>query len=113
MSESTENQVPHPLTTDGWMPVDCEEHATVRHSQIADVQRAVSAAGAIARLLHNSLCEPDATGAQPLGRGMEIDLTDALLCLSDYAFDRIEDMGETAGQILEYQREQGGRHGQG
>jgi hypothetical protein len=111
MAEPIEQTAPHPLTTDGWMSISGEEHATVRNSQIADVQRAVNAAKVISRLLHNSLGEPEGTGAQPLGRGVEIDLADALICLSDYAFDRIEDMDQTASMILEYKRERGGRHG--
>ena len=111
MTEDIKEAIPHPLTTDGWLLVDAEEHATVRSQQIADVQRAVSAITAIGRLLHNSLGEPDATGAQPLGIGIELGLADAVICLGDYAYDRIEDMGQTAGSILQYECEQGGDHG--
>jgi hypothetical protein len=111
MTETIQEAVPHPLTTDGWMPIDGEEHATVRNSQIADVQRAVNAIKTIGRLLHNSLGEPDGTGSQPLDRGTEIDLADALICLGDYAYDRVEDMNQTAQCFLQYERERGENHG--
>ncbi len=105
MSESINETDPHPLITDGWMSIDGEEHATVRSAQVADITRAVSAMKTIGRLIHNSLCEPDMTGAQPLGRGVEIDLADAVICLSDYVYGRIEDMNNTAAGILKYERE--------
>jgi len=105
MSEATAEALPHPLTTDGWMPADGEEHATVKNWQIANVFRAVSAIGTISRLLHNSLGEPDGTGAQPLGRGTELDLADALICLGDYAYSQTEDMRGTDNDFRQYRRE--------
>ena len=82
-----------------------------RRAQIADVNRAANAIGTISLLIRNSLSEPDGTGEQPLGRAVEIDLADALICLANYAYEVVEDMRTTDSYAQQYGRKHGGDHG--
>lgn len=58
-------------------------------------------------MVRNSLGEPDCSGAQPLSRGTEMALLDAVYCLADYVFDNMEGMRETASTIRKYDLERG------
>lgn len=81
------------------------ELSTVHSHRIADVTRAADGIKIIARMVHNSLGEPDCSGAQPLSRGTELALLDALYCLGDYVFDNMEGMRETASQLARFEKE--------
>jgi hypothetical protein len=101
----TERKLPHPFVRDGWLSDDEPEHATVCSCHIANVTRATDGIRAISRIVHNSLGEPDATGAEPLGRGVEMNLLDALECLGDYIFEQMESMRATAALHAKWERE--------
>jgi len=92
----------HPFVKDGWLDDDEPELSMVHSSRIADVTRAADGVKTIARLVHNSLGEPDATGAQPLGLGTELGLLGALECLGGYIFDQMEDMRATAAMHAKF-----------
>jgi hypothetical protein len=100
----------HPLVIDGWLSDDEPEFSMVHSARIADVSRAADGVKTIARLVHNSLGEPEATGAQPLGIETELSLLGALECLGGYIFDQMEDMRETASMHAKFQRDSGGSH---
>ncbi|WP_321951926.1 hypothetical protein [Paraburkholderia bannensis] len=86
----------HPLLTDDWLDQSVGENSIVHSSRIANVTRAGAAVRDLARVVYNSLQEPDATGAEPLGRGIELTIVDAMCCLGDYIFEQTEQMRETA-----------------
>jgi len=100
----------HFLTRDGWTSDDESEHAMVRSMEIADITRASIAARTLARILHNSLSEPAATGSDSLGEGVNCDLADAIYCLNDYIFERTNEMREVAEHFEEHKRTLGGGH---
>ncbi|MFX1766391.1 hypothetical protein PWP93_28185 [Paraburkholderia sp. A1RI-2L] len=100
----------HYLTADGWTSRDEHEHSTVKSAFIADITRASIAARTLARMLHNSLSEPDATGGRSLGAGVHDDFADAIYCLNDYIFERTNEMREVAERFEDYKRTQGGHH---
>jgi hypothetical protein len=102
MSETTAE---HYLVQDYWAGEDDPELSTVHSSRIANVSRASDGIKSISRIVHNSLSEPDMSGAAPLGRGTELALLYALECLGDYIFDQMEDMRETAAMHAQFDRE--------
>lgn len=93
----------HPLMSDGWLHDDDEEFSTVHTASIADITRASDAVRVIARLVHNSLGEPEGSGAAPLGRSVEM-----TLCLGDYIFEKTEAMREVANGYRRAVRGKGG-----
>lgn len=90
---------------------DEPEHSTVHSFRIANVTRAADGIRALPRLVHNSLGEPDMSGAQSLGRGVELELLDALYCLGDYVFAEMEGMRETAADHADFNRKREVAHG--
>ncbi|MFP3703389.1 hypothetical protein SB783_05250 [Paraburkholderia sp. SIMBA_009] len=86
----------HPLLTDDWLDQSVGERSIVHSTRIANVTRAGAAVRDLARVVYNSLHEPDATGTEPLGRGAELTIIDAMFCLGDYIFEQTEQMRETA-----------------
>jgi hypothetical protein len=106
-SQSAEESRKHPLMLDGWTNEGDPEWSKVSTSGIADVTRAATSIQTVARLLHNSLGEPDGCGVQPLGCYVEQSLAETLLCLGDFIFERTNDMRDHAAMIhkLELARE--------
>jgi len=107
----SEGRKVHPLVSDYWQSSEQQEHATVHSVRISNVSRASDGIKSIARLVHNSLSEPDMTGAPPLGRSTELALMYALECLGDYIFDQMEGMRDTAAQHAEFERSREVSHG--
>lgn len=103
-SRSAEESRVHPLILDGWTNEDDPEWSNVSTHGIADVTRAATSIQTIARLLHNSLGEPAGFGAQPLGRGVEMSLAEALLCLGDFIFEKTNDMRDHAAMSHAFDR---------
>jgi hypothetical protein len=101
----------HPLVSDYWQRSDEPEHSKVHSFRIANVSRASDGIKSIARLVHNSLSEPDMTGALPLGRSTELALMYALESLGDYIFDQMEGMRDTAAQHADFERAREVSHG--
>lgn len=95
----------HPLVADNWMSDDEPEFTKVSSVRIADLTRAADAIRTISRIVHNSLGEPDMSGAQPLPRGDELSLLDGLHCLGDYVFQMMDDIRFEVGQLAEARRE--------
>lgn len=105
--QSAERDFPkrHPLLSDGWVNADDPEWSTVGTHTIADLTRAGDAIRTIARIVHNSLGEPDCSGAQPLGKGVEMSLCEAMMCLGGYIFEKTERMRESAALHWQFERE--------
>ncbi|TDV16284.1 hypothetical protein [Paraburkholderia caballeronis] len=96
------------LMKDWWL-VDDESESSVLHSaHVAEISRASSAITVIARLVHNSLGEPDMSGAEPLGRAACEGLLDGLEILGRYVGDITDEMRRHAAMLSKFQREQGG-----
>ncbi|MDN7451076.1 hypothetical protein QZM03_27440 [Burkholderia multivorans] len=53
------------LMTDHWSRDDYPALTTIPTALIADISRASNAVKTIARIVHNSLCEPDASVERP------------------------------------------------
>lgn len=113
MSDATDEFFtrPHPLVNDTWTADDDAEHSTVHTHRIADTTRAANGIKIISRIVHNSIGEPDGTGAQPLDVGSVMDLMNAIECLSNYVFIQMEGMRETASDHARYRKQQGVAHG--
>ncbi|KVO28337.1 hypothetical protein WJ74_25730 [Burkholderia ubonensis] len=81
---------------DHWILDDEASMAMIPASLIADVSRASNAITTIARLVHNSLCEPDMSGAEPLGKSAHLGLLDAAELVGKYLDEIADRMNETA-----------------
>ncbi|WP_146126340.1 hypothetical protein [Burkholderia multivorans] len=84
------------LTSDHWSLDDTPELSKIPSSLIADVSRASNAVETIARIVHNSLCEPEMHDAEPLGRSAHLGLLDAAELIGKYLADIANRMNETA-----------------
>ncbi|KWB54208.1 hypothetical protein WL36_02190 [Burkholderia ubonensis] len=84
------------LMNDHWILDDEASLAMIPASLIADVSRASNAITTIARLVHNSLCEPDMSGAEPLGKSAHLGLLDAAELVGKYLDEIADRMNETA-----------------
>lgn len=102
---------PHPLVNDTWTADDDAEHSVVHTHRIAETTRAANGIKIIARIVHNSLGQPDMSGAQPLDIGSVQHLMNALECLGDYVFEQMEGMRDTASSHAQYKKQQEARHG--
>lgn len=96
------------LMKDWWINDAAAELSTIHSFHIAEVSRASSAITAIARLVHNSLGEPDMSGAEPLGRSTCESLLDGLEIIGRYVGDLTDQMRQTSAMLDKFQREQGG-----
>ena len=96
------------LMTDWWLDHDAREHSTIHSSHIAEINRASSAITVIARLVHNSLSEPEMSKTEPLGRAACEGLLDGLEIIGRYVGDLTDRMRETAAMHRKFQQEQGG-----
>jgi len=84
------------LTRDHWSNDRAPELSTVPTSLIGDVHRAAEAIGVIARLVHNSICEPSMSGAESLGQGTHLGLLSAAELIGRYLGEVGEKMRECA-----------------
>ncbi|KVN55366.1 hypothetical protein WT13_23425 [Burkholderia anthina] len=79
---------------DHWVTGDDSEFARVPANLIADVYRASNAISTIARLVHNSSCEPGMSNAEPLGQAAHLGLLNAAELIGQY-------LTEVADRMLE------------
>jgi len=82
------------LMNDHWVTGDGSEFAMVPADLIADVYRASNAISTIARLVHNSSCEPGMSNAEPLGQAAHLGLLNAAELIGQY-------LTEVADRMLE------------
>lgn len=99
---------PHPLVADYWLSDDDAEHSFVCTSDIADVSRASDAIRTMVRIVHNSISEPDMSGAQPLDRGSMLALLSGAEILGKFIYQMTDEMRSTAAQYDQFVRSRGG-----
>ncbi|MBU9438704.1 hypothetical protein LGM85_13855 [Burkholderia multivorans] len=80
-------------------------------SDLGDVARAADALRTVARLAHNSLCEPEMSDAEPLGLSAHLGLLNATEVIAKYLVKLEERMRETADSYAQFKKEQEARHG--
>ena len=90
----------HPLTQNPWVIDTDPELGVVPLANFQHIDRTRHAIDAIARLVGNSACEPDATGAQPLGAWTIAALMGGVQSLCDH-------LGTLADSMLEQARSEG------
>lgn len=79
----------HPLTHDRWATPDDPEFFTVRLAVLRKIERGCSAIWAIARIVGNSVNEPEASGSQPPNMWVESNLIGAIESLCDHLADLV------------------------
>jgi len=84
------------LMRDHWHDQNVPQFASIPSSLIGDVQRASDAISTIARLVHNSLCEPQMSGAEPLGLSAHLGLLNAADLIGEYLHETAEKMHDCA-----------------
>ncbi|MCA8407984.1 hypothetical protein LGN09_24050 [Burkholderia cenocepacia] len=82
------------LMNDHWVTGDDSEFAKVPANFIADVYRASNAISTIARLVHNSSCEPAMSNAEPLGQAAHLGLLNAVELIGQYLTEVADRMTE-------------------
>ncbi|MBR7981125.1 hypothetical protein [Burkholderia cenocepacia] len=80
------------LMNDHWVTDDA--FAMVPANLIADVYRASNAISTIARLVHNSSCEPAMSNAEPLGQAAHLGLLNAAELIGQYLTEVADRMTE-------------------
>ncbi|PRG76146.1 hypothetical protein C6T58_24820 [Burkholderia multivorans] len=80
-------------------------------SDLGDVARAADALRTISRLVHNSLSEPEMSGAEPLGLSAHLGLLNAAEVIAKYLVELENRMRETADSYSQFKAEQGVNHG--
>ena len=96
---------PHPLMNDTWLADGDTEFSMVHTVRIADTTRAANGISTIARLCHNSLGQPDMSGAQPLDIGTVQHLLNAAECLAMFIGDQMEEMRDSASRYSNHQKQ--------
>lgn len=86
----------HALTTNRWSVEDDPEYGQVRLSHIHQLERTRQAIEAIARMVGNSVLEPDASGATPLDPATMASLMGGVESLCDQLGQLGEAMREDA-----------------
>ncbi|WP_157664055.1 hypothetical protein [Burkholderia ubonensis] len=99
------------LMNDHWILDDEANLVMIPSSLIADVSRASNAITTIARLVHNSLCEPDMSGAEPLGKSTHLGLLDAAELVGKYLDEIADRMNETAQSYARLEEQSEASHG--
>ena len=80
----------HPYTYDRWATPDDPEFAVVRVDDLRKMERACQGIWAIARIVGNSVSEPEATGAQPLDAWVGSNLMTGIEGLCDYLTNLVD-----------------------
>jgi hypothetical protein len=80
------------------------EWSTVSTNFIGEIDRASDAVETIARLVHNSLCEPAMSGAEPLGLSAHLGLLNAAELIARYMREIAERMREQATFRAEFDK---------
>lgn len=80
-------------------------------SDLGDVARAADALRTVARLVHNSLSEPEMSDAEPLGLSAHVGLLNAAEVIGKYLVDLETRMRETADSYAQFKAKHGGNHG--
>ncbi|AJY11650.1 hypothetical protein K6W16_10485 [Burkholderia dolosa] len=86
------------------------DHATVPSNLIGDIQRASDAIRTISRLVHNSLCEPAMSGAEPLGLSAHLGLMNAAELIGQYLRETAEQMHGHARCVASLEQKQEADH---
>ena len=79
----------HPLTHDRWATPNDPEFVRVRFADLRKMERACSAIWAIARIVGNSVNEPEACGSQPPDMWVESNLIGGIESLCDHLVDLV------------------------
>jgi len=80
-------------------------------SDLGDVARAADALRTVARLVHNSLCEPEMSDAEPLGLSAHLGLLNAAEVIAKYLVELENRMRETADSYAQFKAGQEVNHG--
>lgn len=96
---------------DYWIDADGPEHSTIPSNCIAELNRASQAITTISRLVHNSLCEPNMSHAEPLGAPAHIGWVYALEIFGEYPEHISDEMRETASGFEKFEIAQEVNHG--
>ncbi|MCA8086972.1 hypothetical protein [Burkholderia cenocepacia] len=80
-------------------------------SDLGDVARAADALRTVARLVHNSLSEPEMSDGEPLGLSAHLGLLNAAEVIAKYLVELETRMRETADSYAQFKAEQGENHG--
>lgn len=80
-------------------------------SDLGDVARAANALRTVARLVHNSLSEPEMSDAEPLGLPAHLGLLNAAEVIAKYLVELENRMRETADSHARFTAEQEANHG--
>jgi hypothetical protein len=91
------------LLNDHWRAGE-RELSMVPSDCIAEINRASTAIKTIARLVHNSLCEPDMSDAEPLGQSAHLGLLSAVEIIGTYLDEVANAMRESGIRHAEYER---------
>jgi hypothetical protein len=91
------------LLGDHWR-VGERELSMVPSDCIAEINRASTAIQTIARLVHNSLCEPDMSDAEPLGQSAHLGLLSAVEIIGTHLDEVANAMRESGIRHAEYER---------
>ncbi|WP_186259148.1 hypothetical protein [Burkholderia gladioli] len=94
------------LMRDPWSVDSVGCMSTIPSNLIGDVSRAADALCTIGRLMHNSLCEPDATGAEPLGLSGHLGLASAAELIGKHLANVADHMCEQAHGYAAWKNEQ-------
>ncbi|HEM7881366.1 TPA: hypothetical protein U2L31_007858 [Burkholderia contaminans] len=84
------------LTSDHWSLDDTPELSKIPSCLIADISRASNAVETIARIVHNSLCEPEMHDVETLGHSAHLGLLDAAELIGKYLAEIAGRMNEAA-----------------
>ncbi|KVR92150.1 hypothetical protein WK27_05900 [Burkholderia vietnamiensis] len=79
-------------------------------ADLGDVARAADALRTVARLVHNSLSEPEMSGAEPLGLSAHLGLLNAAEVIAKYLVELEERMHETADSYARVKADSEVRH---
>ncbi|KWA06626.1 hypothetical protein WT36_15065 [Burkholderia territorii] len=82
--------------SDHWTRDDYPKLAKIPITLIAEVSRASNAIRTISRIVHNSVCEPDMSDAEPLGQSAHLGLLDAAELVGKYLAEIADRMNEEA-----------------